>query len=70
MQYIFYEYNRDNIILTIPTMIIIQTMKELLHDIESKTICYNALAEQMKMTPMTFNTICEARLNNHHDNID
>ena len=44
-------------------MIIIQTMKELLHDIEAKTICYNALAEQMNMEKMTFNTIAEARLN-------
>jgi len=51
-------------------MIIIQTMKELLHDIESKTICYNALAEQMKMKKMTFNTIAETRFDNHHDNID
>lgn len=51
-------------------MIYIQTMKELLHDIEAKTICYNALAEQMKMKPMNFNAIAETRFNNHHDNID
>lgn len=51
-------------------MIIVQTMENLLFDIEAKTICYNTLASQMNMQPMTFNTIAEARLNNHHNHID
>ena len=69
-KWIFAKQSIKDIILTIQTMTIIQTMKELLHDIESKTICYNALAEQMKMKKMTFNTIAETRFDNHHDNID
>jgi len=39
-------------------------MEKLLQEIEEKTICYNALAEQQWLKTMTFNTIAETRYAN------